>query len=187
VLSVAALCCLPLVPAPLNAGVVTPLPFGWESTFAALNLRPGAPVLIVPVPTNILTAAQRWQADTGQPDSIVGGYFIGPGAGGQAYIGGNGVSPVAWHMNELWASGLPGTSPFAAAAVGAGLPVAIPGGGPAPVGKAPPIAQVKAALAAWHPEAVVAVTAVRSPLAAYLVKLLGPPTIQTGIMLAWRR
>jgi hypothetical protein len=186
-LSVAILCCLPLLPTPLPTGVKTPLPFGWESTFAALNLRPEAPVLIVPVPTNILTATQRWQAETGQPDSIVGGYFIGPGAGGQAYIGGNGVSPVAWYMNELWASGLPGTSPFAAAAVGAGLPVAIPGGGPAPIGKAPPIAEVKAAFAAWHPAAVVAVTAVRSPLATYLVKLLGPPTIQTGIMLAWRR
>ncbi|MGN6791737.1 MAG: hypothetical protein ACTHJW_05035, partial [Streptosporangiaceae bacterium] len=68
-----------------------------------------------------------------------------------------------------------------------GLPVAIPGGGPAPTGKAPPVAQVRAALAAWHPAAVVAVTAASSPLAAYLVKLLGPPTVQSGIVLAWRR
>jgi hypothetical protein len=187
VLTVAALSCVPLLPVPLAAGTATPLPFGWTQTFTALNLPAGAPVLIVPVPANILTAPMRWQADTGQPDSIVGGYFIGPGAGGQAYIGGTGINPVAWYLDQLWASGLPGTSPFAAAALGAGLPVAIPGGGPAPTGQAPPIAQVRAALAAWHPAAVVAVTAASSPLAGYLVRLLGPPTVQSGIVLAWRR
>ncbi len=187
VLTVAALCCLPLLPAPLPAGTVTPLPFGWTRTFTVLNLPARAPVLIVPVPTNILTATMRWQADTGQPGSMVGGYFIGPGAGGQAYIGGTGVNPVAWYLDELWASGLPGTSPFAAAALGAGLPVSIPGGGPAPTEKAPPIAQVRAAITTWHPAAVVAVTAASSPLAAYLVKVLGPPTVQSGIVLAWRR
>ena len=187
VLAVAALCCLPLLPAPLPAGTVTPLPAGWAQSLTALNLPAGEPVLIVPVPTNILTAAMRWQADSGQPASMVGGYFIGPGAGGQAYIGGTGVSPVAWYLDQLWASGLPGTSPFAAAALGAGLPVAIPGGGPAPIGKAPPPAQVRAALAAWHPAAVIAVTAASSPLAAYLVHLLGPPTVQSGTVLAWRR
>jgi hypothetical protein len=129
----------------------------------------------------------RWQADTGQPASMVGGYFIGPGAGGQAYIGGTGVNPVAWYLDQLWASGLPGTSPFAGAALGAGLPVAIPGGGPAPTAQAPPPAQVRAALATWHPAAVVAVTAASSPLAAYLVRLLGPPAVQSGTVLAWRR
>lgn len=187
VLPAAALCCLPLLPTPLIAGVVTPLPSGWSRTFTALHLQAGVPVLLIPVPTNILTATMRWQAETGQPDSIVGGYFIGPGGGGQAYIGGSGVSPVAWYLDQLWASGLPGTSPFAAAALGAGLSVAIPGGGPAPTGKAPPIAEVRSALARWHPAAIVAVTAASSPLAAYLVKLLGPPTIQSGIVLAWRR
>ena len=187
VLPAAALCCLPLLPSPVAAGVVTPLPVGWSQTFTALHLRPGARVLVVPVPENILTVTMRWCAETGQPDSVVGGYFIGPGAAGQAYIGGNGVSPVSWYLDQLWASGLPGTSPFAVAALGAGLPVAIPGGGPAPTGKAPRIAQVRAALAGWHPAAIVAVTAASSPLAAYLVKLLGPPTVQSGIVLAWRR
>lgn len=187
VLTVAALCCLPLLPAPLAAGTATPLPAGWSRTFTALNLPAGAPVLIVPVPTNILTAAMRWQADTGQPDSMVGGYFIGPGAGGQAYIGGTGLNPVAWFLDQLWASGLPGTSPFAAAALGAGLPVSVHGGGPVAVRPVPPPAQLRAALAAWHPAAVVAVTAASSPLAAYLVHLLGPPAVQSGTVLAWRR
>src|SRR5713226_3599895 len=74
--------CLPLLPAPLPAGTTTPLPSGWSRTFTALHLPAGARVLVVPVPTNILTAAMRWQADTGQPSSVVGGYFIGPGTGG---------------------------------------------------------------------------------------------------------
>ena len=67
VLTVAVLACLPLLPRPLPAGTTTPLPHGWSTTFAALHLPAGAPVLVVPVPTNILTAAMRWQADTGQP------------------------------------------------------------------------------------------------------------------------
>jgi len=128
----------------------------------------------------------RWQADTGQPSSIVGGYFIGPGAGGQAYIGGTGVSATAWYLDQLWAAGLPQDSPFAGAALAAGLAIAGPGG-PAAVRDVPQLSQVRADLAAWHPAAVVAVTAASSPLASYLVALLGPPTIQSGMVIAWRR
>ena len=128
----------------------------------------------------------RWQADTGQPSALVGGYFIGPGTGGQAYIGGNGVSPTAWYLDQLWAAGLPPASTFAGAALAAGLPVATPAG-PASVSKVPAPSQVRADLAAWHPAAVVAVTAASSPLASYLVMLLGPPTIQSGTVIAWRR
>jgi hypothetical protein len=46
---------------------------------------------------------------------------------------------------------------------------------------------VRGDLAAWRPAAVVAVTAAGSPLASYLVRLLGPPTVQSGTVLAWRR
>ena len=186
VLGVTALACLPLLPRPLASATAVPLPGGWTRTFSALHLPSGAPVLVVPVPTNILTPAMRWQADTGQPSSIVGGYFIGPGAGGQAYIGGTGVSPVAWYFDRLWAAGLHPASPFAVAAAAAGLPTAGQAG-PAPVGDVPALAQVRANLAAWHPAAVVAVTAASSPLASYLAALLGPPTIQSDMVIAWRR
>ncbi len=101
-LSVAALACLPLLPRPMASATAVSLPAGWSTTFTALHLPAGAPVLVVPVPTNILTPAMRWQADTGQPSALVGGYFIGPGAGGQAYIGGAGVSPTAWYLDRLW-------------------------------------------------------------------------------------
>jgi hypothetical protein len=186
VLSVAALACLPLLPRPMASAAAVSLPAGWTRTFTALHLPAGAPVLVVPVPTNILTATMRWQADTGQPSSIVGGYFIGPGAGGQAYIGGTGVSPTAWYLDRLWAAGLPPASPFAEAALAAGLPTASPAG-PAPAGDVPALSQVRADLTAWHPAAVVAVTAASSPLASYLVQLLGPPTVQSGVVIAWRR
>jgi hypothetical protein len=185
-LAVAVLACLPLLPAPLPAGSATPLPSGWSRTFTTLHLPAGARVLVIPVPTNLLTAAMRWQADTAQPAALVGGYFIGPGAGGQAYIGGNGVSPTAWYLDRLWAGGLPPDSPFALAALTAGLPVSGPSG-PAAAGQAPGREQVLADLEFWHPAAVVAVTAASSPLASYLISLLGPPSVQSGTVLAWRR
>ena len=186
VLAVAVLACLPLLPAPLPAATTTPLPSGWSAAFTALHLPAGARVLVVPVPTNILTAAMRWQADNGQPAALVGGYFIGPGTGGQAYIGGNGVSPTAWYLDRLWATGLAPASAFAGAAEAAGLPTAGQAG-PASAGPAPDPAQALADLAAWRPAAVVAVTAAGSPLARYLVGLLGPPSVQSGTVLSWRR
>lgn len=186
VLSVAALACLPLLPRPVASATAVSLPAGWTTTFTALHLAAGAPVLLVPVPTNILTPAMRWQADTGQPSALVGGYFTGPGAGGQAYIGGAGVGPVAWYLDRLWAAGLPPASPFAGAAQAAGLPTAA-AAGPVSAGSIPPFSQVRADLAAWHPAAVVAVTAASSPLARYLVQLFGPPSVQSGMVIAWRR
>jgi len=185
-LSAAVLACLPLLPRPLPAATTTPLPPGWSTAFTALHLPAGARVLVVPVPTNILTPAMRWQADTGYPASMVGGYFIGPGAGGQAYIGGAGVSPTSWYLDQLWAAGLPRTSPFASAAGAAGLAIAGPGG-PASVDQAPTPSQVQSDLSSWSPAAIVAVTAAGSPLARYLVMLLGPPSVQSGTVIAWRR
>ena len=82
----------PLIPRPLPAATATPLPAGWSAAFAALRLPPHARVLVVPVPTATLTDALRWQADTGEPDSLIGGYFIGPAWNGQAYMEGNGVA-----------------------------------------------------------------------------------------------
>jgi hypothetical protein len=186
VVAAAVLACLPLVPRPLPAARTTPLPPGWSATFAALALPAGARVLAVPVPTNLLTAVMRWQADTGQPTSIVGGYFIGPGAGGQPYLNGTGVRPTAWYLDQLWAAGLAPRSPFATAALTAGLPVAGPDG-PTQLPKAPTMSEVRADFAYWRPDAVVAVTTASSPLGRYLASLLGPPTTEKGDVLAWLR
>ena len=42
----------------------------------------------------------RWQADTGEPDSLIGGYFAGPAWNGQAYVDGNGVAATAQYLDS---------------------------------------------------------------------------------------
>jgi hypothetical protein len=159
--AVAILACLPLIPRPLPPASAPRLPEGWSAAFAALRLPPQARVLVVPVPTAILTDALRWQADTGDPALLVGGYFVGPAWNGLAYIDGNGVAVTAQYLDELWSGG--------------------------PVPQAPPRSQVEADLRTWHPAAVVAVTSPGSRLARYLEGLFGRPTVRSGSVLAWRR
>ena len=150
----------PLVPRPLPAATAAGVPAGWTAVFTALQLPRGAPVLIVPVPTAVLTGPLRWQADTGQPSAFDGGYFVGPAWNGQAYIDGNGVAVTAQYLDRLASGG--------------------------PAGAPPGLAQVKADLAAWRPVAVVAVTSPRSALGRYLTGLFGRPAIRAGQVLAWR-
>ena len=159
---------LPLVPRSLPAVAVAPRPAGWSAAIAALRLPPGGRVLVVPVPTADLTAPLRWQADTGEPAELIGGYFTGPAGNGRAYIGGSGVTVTAQYLDRLWSGG-------------PAVPV------PAvPVPAAPAAAQVAADLAAWRPAAVLAVTRAGSPLARYLMRLLHQPTVRAGAVLGWR-
>lgn len=160
VTAAAVLVCLPLIPRPLPAATAERLPAGWSAAFAALHLSPDARVLVVPVPTATLTAAMRWQADTGEPGSLIGGYFTGPAWNGRAYVEGNGVAATAQYLDSLWSAG-----PRAAA--------------PSPV-------QLKTDLDTWRPAAVVAVTSPGSALGRYLVRLFGRPPIHSGRVLAWR-
>jgi len=160
VTAAAVLVCLPLIPRPLPAATAERLPAGWSAAFAALHLSPDARVLVVPVPTATLTAAMRWQADTGEPGSLIGGYFTGPAWNGRAYVEGNGVPATAQYLDSLWSAG-----PRAAA--------------PSPV-------QLKTDLDTWRPAAVVAVTSPGSALGRYLVRLFGRPPIHSGRVLAWR-
>jgi hypothetical protein len=153
--------CLPLTPRPLPAAHAPRLPAGWSAAFTALRLPAGARVLVVPVPTATLTAPLRWQADTGEPGSLAGGYFVGPAWNGQAYVDGNGVAATAQYLDALWLGG--------------------------PVARAPAPAQVQADLRSWRPAAVVAVTSPDSALGRYLKTLFGPATIRSGNVLAWRR
>jgi hypothetical protein len=158
--AVAVVACLPLLPLPLPAATPMPLPAGWSATFAALRLHDNARVLVVPVPTATITAPLRWQADTGEPGSIIGGYFIGPAWNGQAYVEGNGVAATAQYLDWLW-------------------------GGPA--ASVPAASQVRADLENWRPAAVVAVAPLDSALGRYLERLFGRPSFGFGSVLAWRR
>ena len=183
VMSVGVLAVLPILPKPLPVAAATPVPPGWSAVFAPLKLPASAPVLVVPVPMSTFTEPLRWQADTGEPGSLVGGYFMGPAWDGRAYIDGNGTPQAGRYLNFLWAEsggGLP-------AWMGAGIPPSAytRPGTLAPV-KAVSLEQMRAQIAAWRVAAIVAVVRQNSVLGWYLTVLLGPPQVTAGDVLAWR-
>jgi len=165
----------PIVPRPLPAGSGPGVPAGWTAAFAALRLPAGAHVLVVPVPASSFTEPLRWQADTGVPTSMFGGYFMGPRKDGQAETDGAGLPAAGLYLNRLWEQSNGG------AAAAAALAAAKRPGSPTPTE-----AQLRAQLTAWHPAAVVAVTSEGSVLGHYLTRLLGPPAVSAGGVLGWR-
>jgi hypothetical protein len=169
-LAVAAI--VPLVPAPLPAAQATGVPAGWARAFAALRLPANAHVLVVPIAESTFTQPLRWQADTGEPGSMVGGYFMGPAWSGQAATDSNGLSSEAMYLNQLWAQ-----SAGVSAARLSTLPVNQ---------IYPDHAQMRAQFSGWRISAVVAVTSLDSTVGHYLTGLLGAPTVQAGQVLGWR-
>jgi hypothetical protein len=163
---------LPLVPAPVPASPAPSVPAGWTAAFTALRLPAGARVLVAPVPDSSLTAPLRWVADTGEPVSLVGGYFMGPDASGKAATDGSGLDPEAMYLNELWAQ----SAGVSASAVEIGPAFTV----------YPTPAQMLAQLKAWKVSAVVAVTDEHPVLTDYLSGLLGKPTVTARQVLAWR-
>lgn len=171
VAAVAVVAIAPIVPRPLPAGSSIDGPAGWTAAFTALRLPASAHVLVVPVPVSTFTEPLRWQAETGVPSSMFGGYFMGPDRDGQAATDGTGLPAGAWYLNRLWEES---SADRAAAAYARGARLT------------PSVAAVRAQLAAWHPAAVVAVTTTRTALGRYLTALLGPPTVSAGSVLGWR-
>ncbi len=55
---------LPVVPAPYSTGPVSPLPSGWQATFAALHVSASDRVLLAPFPYSATSQVLRWQADS---------------------------------------------------------------------------------------------------------------------------
>jgi len=183
VVAVAALVVLPIVPRPLPVTTATPLPPGWSAVFAGLRLPSSATVLVVPIPMSTFTEPLRWQAVSGQPGTLVGGYFMGPAWNGHVYIDGNGTPTAGLYLNQLWkasAAGLPAA--LAAEAPENASPTSAPA---APVG-AVSQAKMRAQLKKWRPAAIVAVTTRHSALAEYLTILLGAPAAAAGDVIAWR-
>jgi hypothetical protein len=182
-MSCAALAVVPLIPKPLPPTDVTPLPPGWTAAFASLHLPASANVLVVPISAATFTSPLRWQAESGEPSAMVGGYFMGPAWNGHAYIDGDGTPPAGLYLNALWKysdSTIPND-------LSAQLPpaVSVSAGEVVPV-KAVTDTQLLAQLKAWHLSAVVAVTVPRSALGKYLTAILGHPTVATGDVMAWR-
>jgi len=163
--AVAVLALVPLIPLPLSAGQAPPVPAGWQTAFARLHLAANAPVLVVPVPYSHQPEVLRWQADTGEPRSFMGGWFVGPDLNGQAtveYFGPYDCSVTARYLDELGTGSLTRTTDI-------------------------PRPEINVALAYWRPAAIVAVTGPRSPLGRVMTELFGRPSIRAGQVLAWRR
>jgi hypothetical protein len=153
-----ALALVPIIPLPLQTAAVTATPAGWQQVFARLRLASDARVLVVPLqPATVM----RWQADTGVPGSVIGGYCIAPTPGtGKAELCASGRKPTTGYLNDLWL----------------GQPGAV----------APSTAQLRSDLRYWRPAAIVAVTSRDSRLGRYLANVFGPPALQDGSVLAWR-
>jgi hypothetical protein len=158
--AVAVLAVLPLVPLPFAVAPLTSVPAGWGAAFARLRLAPDARVLIVPIPDNHVSQPMRWQADTGEPTSMVGGFFLGPNASGQTKVSPGAAGADAAYLDPLWT----GRTPSAHRS----------------------LAQLRADLAYWRPAAVVDVLRRRSRLGPLLAALLGRPTFRAGQLLVWR-
>jgi len=183
VVSCAVLVVLPLIPRPLPVNPVTPLPSGWTTVFSDLRLPSSATVLVVPIPLATFTEPLRWQAESGEPGGLVGGYFMGPAWNGHVYIDGDGMPAPGMFLNQLWKAGAVSLP----ADLGAEAPEnSTPSSGVFTPVKTPTTAAMRAQIAAWHPSALVAVTTPGSPLAQYLDVLLGHPAATSGDVMAWR-
>jgi hypothetical protein len=101
--AVVVLAVVPLIPLPYQTAPVPPVPAGWQAAFAWLRLTPDARVLVVPVTLISHTEVMRWQADTGEPGSMIGGYFLGPSPTGEPVFSIGPTQPVAEYLNHLWA------------------------------------------------------------------------------------
>jgi len=160
--AIAVLALLPLIPRPVPATPVATAPAGWGTVFTRLHLSPQARVLVVPAPYSHQAVAMRWQADTGQPGELIAGWFIGPNRSGRAVTSPWGPAPATHDaglcLDALWNG----------AAADSGC------------------AMVRSALSYWQPAAIVADTHRGTPLAQFLIKLLGEPTLRDGQLLAWR-
>jgi len=160
---VALLAVLPLVPRPVAAIRAPGVPAGWNAAFSQLNLPSNAGVLVVPLPYSQQGETMLWQADTGQPDSLDAGWFLGPGwtgRGAPSYWGPAFTSDTVHCLDALWLGTGAGGSTCAT--------------------------DLRAALGYWHPAAVVADISPGTPLGRFLTKVLGQPAVQAGQMLAWR-
>jgi len=172
IVCLAAIAIVPLAPKPLPVTSVPSLPAGWTATFDALRLPADAHVLVVPIPLSTFTEPLRWQADTGQPASMVGGYYMGPTYSGEAATDGDGLSSEAMYLNQLWAQS---------------AHVSIANLATLPVNQIyPDFTQMRAQFAGWKVSAVVAVTSTGSALGRFLTGLLGRPTARSGQVLGWR-
>jgi len=156
----AAACVVPLLPRPYPATAADPVPPFFPA--AARWLAPGSTVLVLPYPTSAQTVPLVWQAAAHMAFQMPGGYFIGPTAGGRAYVGGPGPTAVATTLVEIQL----------------GLP-------------APPVTAALRArfwhdMSYWGARAIVAGPGTRAALARFITQVVRRPPRHTGGVLLWR-
>jgi hypothetical protein len=158
----AAIALLPVVPTTYGVTATEQLPAGYTATFKALHLPSAARVLMAPFPYGGTSQVMRWQADTGYPATMIGGDFISPDKPGPLGRAGRaGMTPTSYYMDQLYNPALgDGTEPTPA--------------------------QIQSDLAAWKPNAVVAVTSPSSPLGQFLILQFGQPNTHIGQVLGWK-
>ncbi len=157
----AAACVVPLLPRPYPATAADPIPPFFPA--AARWLTPGSTVLVLPYPTGSQTVPLVWQAAAHMAFQMPGGYFIGPAAGGRAYVGGPGPTAVATTLT--------------------GIQLGLP---------APPVTPALRAsfwqdMSYWGARAIVAGPGTRAALARFITQVVQRPPLRTGGVLLWRR
>jgi hypothetical protein len=153
---------VPMLPAPYTFVDVNPLPSGYTATFDALHLAKTTRVLLAPFPYSGQSQMMRFQADTGDPVTMIGGDFIAPDEPGRlGRAGRSALTDTTRYINYL-------TGDIAA--------------------PKPSPAQIRADLASMQPQAVVAVTNSRDRvnLMKFLTMLFGPPQVHFGQVYGWR-
>jgi hypothetical protein len=112
----------------------------------------------------------RWQAVTGEPGSLIGGWFVGPDQSGRAITENYGpvtdnnvavqVNNVVRYLNALSA----GTLTY----------------------NGINYAQFDVALGYWRPTAIIALPSPHARFESVLVKIFGRPDFRVGQLLVWR-
>jgi hypothetical protein len=159
----AVLVVVPLIPLPFAVSPVPGVPAGWQAAFARLHLTPDDRVLVLPPPAQFHTLAMRWQATSGEPGTLVAGYFLGPGPDRQSTFSPGLILPASDVLKHLVLQ-----PPDVA------------------VRQSASIALIRSDLAYWRPAAIIAVPGLGSPPLPVLTVMFGRPTIRVGRVLAWR-
>jgi hypothetical protein len=86
-------CLAPLLPVPLHVVTTPEIPRYFTST--AKKLPAESVVVVLPYPVAGRPIAMRWQSAADYRFRMPGGYFLGPGPDGHAYVGGSADPPTA--------------------------------------------------------------------------------------------
>jgi hypothetical protein len=153
---------VPIIPRPEPGSTVSLPPPGWTTVISRLHLPAGAPVLVLPLGgANVM----QYQAITGEPISITGGYCIAPDPAGQATKCDDppmlSAAEAAVATDSYWIARepeWPGTTP----------------------------ATTAEALVRWQPAAVVITAANQAGLRNFMIRLFGRPTAAQADVMGWR-